>query len=603
MLNEDVGIRIRNGEAPSSAAFSTLPGMLLHSGDQYRKPDAFKFKRNGQWIDVSTDEFLLRVEELFFALRALGIKTGDRVALVSENRLEWAIADYAALSAGAITVPIYPTLSAPQIDALLTDCEPSIVFVSNSDLLQKVWAARSGLRIRYVVVFEPGIHQPGVMHLEALYNIGRQRSYDYPDEFRRAALSVDPGQVATIIYTSGTTGVPKGAMLTHRNLVSNILATGERLPLAASDLSLSFLPLSHVFQRHVDYASMKAGTSIAYAESALTVAEDMMAVRPTFAAGVPRFFEKIYGRVFSEVSRGSSVMRAVFDRAIQIGREHLRTGRSPLSYRAADRVVFSKIRARLGGRIRFFITGGAALEKEIAEFFWAIGVPIYEGYGLSETSPVIALNGPGVARIGSVGRVVGDQEVRIAGDGEILVRGSNVMLGYYHMERETAVALAGGWFHTGDIGEFDQEGFLKITDRKKDLIVTSGGKNVAPQPIENRLKLIPYFENVVVIGDRRNFVSALIVPNYDALEGYARNRKIPFHDRKELIHLPEIRELAMSEIRRRTEDLSDFEKIKKIAFLENRLSIGEGELTPTLKVRRFTIEKKYQAAIDALYAA
>jgi len=601
MLNEDGSILTRDAETRSSSLLSTVPGMLLHSVDQYRKPDAFKFKRNGEWINVSTDEFLLRVEELFFALLALGLKPCDRLAILSENRLEWAVADYASLCLGAITVPIYPTLSPPQIEALLVNSEPAVVFVSTADMVQKLKSVRPSAR--YVVAFDPDVYQPGVMRLNALYEMGRQSTYDYPGEFRRTACAVNADQVATIIYTSGTTGIPKGAMLTHRNLTSNVFATCERLPLTPADVNLSFLPLSHIFQRHVDFASFHGGATIAYADGLTSVGEDMTAVRPTFAAGVPRFFEKVYARIWWEVSRGPAVRRALFEKALTIGRSHAETGRVSLAYRAADRVVFRKIRERLGGRIRLFISGGAALEKEITEFFWAVGLPIYEGYGLTETSPVITLNGPGFARPGSVGRVVGDQELRIADDGEILVRGSNVMKGYYRLERETAEALDGGWFHTGDVGELDVNGFLRITDRKKDLIVTSGGKNVAPQPIENRLKLIPYFENVVLVGDRRKFVSALITPNYEALAAYAHKNGIRFDKPAELLREPEIYQLAMNEIGRHTQDLSDFEKIRKIAFLEKAFSIDDGELTPTLKVRRFTIEKKYRAAIDQLYAA
>src|SRR6266581_3147271 len=320
MLNEDAGILVSDAAAPPLPAVATVPGLLLHSGDQYRKPDAFKFKRNGQWFDVSTDEFLLRVEELFFAITALGVKPGDRVAILSENRVEWAVADYAALCAGAITVPIYPTLSASQVEALLRDCEPSIVFVSNFALMEKVCAARSALSIGHVVAFEPGAYPPEVMRLDALIDMGRQSTYDYPGEFRRAALAVDADQVATIIYTSGTTGVPKGAMLTHRNLVSNVIGTGEMLRLVPADVKLSFLPLSHIFQRHVDYASVHAGTTVAYAESVTSVAQDMLGLRPTFAAGVPRFFEKLYARVLTEVSRLPAVRRAIFERAVEIGR-------------------------------------------------------------------------------------------------------------------------------------------------------------------------------------------------------------------------------------------------------------------------------------------
>jgi long-chain acyl-CoA synthetase len=602
MLNEDGGILIKDAEAGSSTGFSTLPGMLLHSADQCRKSDAFKFKRNGQWINVSTDEFLLRVEEISFAVVRLGVKPGDRIAIMSENRMEWAAADYAGLCVGASIVPIYPTLAAPQVEALIRDSEPVLVFVSTAELLEKLSSVRQRLSVRYIVAFEPGVDQRGVIRLDALYEMGRQSIRDYPGEFRRKAGAVDPDQVATIIYTSGTTGIPKGAMLTHRNVISNILGTTERLTLTPTDVSLSFLPLSHIFQRHVDYASLLAGTTIAYAGSFASVAEDMASVRPTVAAGVPRFFEKVYARILWEVSSGPAARRAIFERALKIGRAYVETGNRPLAYRVADHVIFRTIRERLGGRIRFFISGGAALEKEIAEFFWAVGLPIYEGYGLTETSPVITLNGPGITRLGSVGSVVGDQQLKIAADGEILVRGSNVMKGYYNREQETREAFDGGWFHTGDIGEFDTDGFLHITDRKKDLIVTSSGKNVAPQPIENRLKLIPYFENVVLIGDRQKFVSALITPNYDALAAYARKHGIAFDSPAELIRRPEIYDLAMSEIERYTQDLSDFEKIKKIGFLDKEFSIDAGELTPTLKVRRFAIQKKYQAAIDQLYA-
>ena len=601
MLNEDAEILVRDGNTPASATISTLPGLLLHSADQYRKPDAFKFKRNREWTDVSRDEFLLRVEELFFGLRLLGLKRGDRAGILSENRLEWAIADYAVLCAGAATVPIYPTLSTKQVEVLLRDSAPQIVFVSSEILLEKVLAIRENLPIRYVIAFDAGVDHPEVVPIETLYDIGRSMTAVHPGEFRHSATAVGPEELATIIYTSGTTGVPKGAMLTHWNLVSNILATGERLPLQPSDISLSFLPLSHIFQRHVDYACFYAGATIAYAETGATVSQDMLQIRPTFAAGVPRFFQKIYTRILAEAGQGR-VRKAIFDKAIRIGREHSQSGRQSLAYRAADRLVFQKIRARLGGRIRFFISGGAAMERHITEFFWSVGLPIYEGYGLSETSPVITLNGPGAVRLGSVGRTVGDQEIRIAEDHEVLVRGSNVMRSYHHLEHETAEALAGGWFHTGDVGEIDADGFLTITDRKKDLIVTSSGKNVAPQPIENRLKLIPYVENAMVVGDHRHFISALIVPDHEAIAGYARAHRIQFGSPSELLHRREIYDLVMNEIEQRTQDLAPFEKIKKIVFLEQEFSIDSGDLTPTMKVRRSAIEKKYESTINQLYA-
>src|SRR3989454_2102130 len=443
MLNEDAGILIKDAETAASLGFSTVPGMLIHSAVERRKPDAFKFKRSGQWVNVPTEEFLLRVEELSAALLALGINPGDRIAIMSENRLEWAIADYAALSISAITVPIYPTLSAPQVEALICDCEPALIFVSTAELLEKVLSIRHRLPTASVVAFEP-IGNSDVMHFDTLYELGRRSMERCPREFRRKACAIDGDQVATIIYTSGTTGVPKGAMLTHRNLISDVLATSQRLPLQPADVGLSFLPLSHIFQRHVDYASFYAGSTIAYAESIASVIDDMAAVRPTFAASVPRFFEKVYARVLSQISRGPAIRRAIFNKAVRIGRAYVWTGKKTLAYCVADRMVFDAIRERLGGRLRFFISGGAALDREVAEFFWAVGLPVCEGYGLTETSPVVTLNGPAAARIGSVGRVVGDQELQIPEDGEILVRGSDIMKGDYKMPGETAEAPARG---------------------------------------------------------------------------------------------------------------------------------------------------------------
>src|SRR5262245_7826578 len=602
MLNENVGILERDDD-DASLTISTLARLPLKAAETYRKPHAFKFKTNGKWVSLSHDEFLSRVEELFFALRAFGIRSGDRVAIMSENRVEWALADFAALSAGAITVPIYPTLSTTQVKALLDDCRPKVIFISTAELLQKLQIGSPQFAARYVVAMDPSIRESSVLRLEALYDMGKQASDDYPGEFRRSVLAVGAEDVATIIYTSGTTGIPKGAMLTHRNLLSNIAATRAVLPLYPEDTSLSFLPLAHIFQRHVDYASVDAGATIAYAENLNAVQDDMLEVRPTFAAGVPRFFEKIYALVFSEVARAPAIRRAIFEKALRVGKDSLASGQHTLAWKAADRVVFQTIRQRLGGRIRFFISGGAPLQREIAEFFTAIGMPVFEGYGLTETSPVITLNGPGASRIGSVGKPVRSIEMRLAPDGEILVRGESLMKGYFGMERETADALESGWFHTGDIGEIDADGFLKITDRKKDLIVTSGGKNVAPQPIECRLKLIPYFENVVLVGNGRKFVSALVVPNYDGLARLANAHKIKFDSPAELARNREIYNLVMAEIERRTTDLADYEKVRKIAFLGGQFTIDGGELTPTMKVRRLEVERKYKNDIDGLYAA
>ena len=575
----------------------TVPRLFLRFTDTFRKSTAFLVKDQGKWIGVSTDEFALRAEHLFFGLRALGIRPGERVAILSENRLEWPLADYATTAAGAITVPIYPTLAPAQIEYVLKHSGATIVFVSTDEQLEKVLSCRACLpNIKFIAAFDP-ISRPGAMRIESLLRIGRQISFGEAAEFRRSILEVEAEDLATIIYTSGTTGVPKGVMLTHKNLISNVLATSALLPLTPDDLELSFLPLSHIFQRHVDYAALYAGSTIAYEGNPAAVADDIVEVKPTFAAAVPRFFEKIYGKVMAEVERTAPLRRRIFNHAIRVD------GQSRLLHHVADRFVFQKIRARLGGRIKWFISGGAALERSIAEFFLTVGVPILEGYGLTETSPVVTFTAPGELKLGRVGKPVGDVEVRIAPDGEILVRGSNVMKGYYGQERDTAEALRDGWFHTGDIGRFDEEGYLRITERKKDLIVTSNGKNVAPQALENRLKLIPYVDNVVVIGDRRNFVSALITPNYDALVAYARARAISFGNPRELIRHAAIYDLVMSEIDRRTRDFASFEKVKKIAFVDREFTIAAGDLTPTLKVRRAEIERKYHAEIEQLYAA
>jgi len=583
---------------------STIPKMLLESAGRCPKPNAFRYKHGEEWIDVSTVDFLSRVEELFYGLKSLGVRVGDRVAILSENRLEWAISDYAVQSLGGIVVPIYTTLSAEQVEHLLLDCEANLVFVSTLELLEKVVTARKRLReLKYLVIYDSNAYQPGVVRLDTLYKIGRDAVVENATEFRDEVARRRADDVATIIYTSGTTGVPKGAMLSHNNLMSNIQATAEILPLSAEDVQLSFLPLSHIFQRHVDYAAFRAGASIAYAENLTTVGANMLEVRPTFAAGVPRFFEKMRSRILSDVEAGPAIRRLVFQWAMRQGFRAVRRGRFGLAHALAERLVFRKIRERLGGRLRFFISGGAALEREVAEFFFAFGLQVLEGYGLTETSPVIALTAPGQAKIGAVGKPVGDMEVKIAEDGEILVRGSGVMKGYFQMPIETGEALRDGWFHTGDIGVLDEDGFLTVTDRKKDLIVTSTGKKVAPQPIENRLKLVPYFENVLLIGDRRSSLSALIVPNITAIETYARNRKIDFATHSDLLRHPEILDLALREIAARTTDLANHERIFRVAFVEKGFTVESGELTPTLKLRRAFIEAAFRKQIDELYAA
>ena len=371
----------------------------------------------------------------------------------------------------------------------------------------------------------------------------------------------------------------------------------------SDDVELSFLPLSHIFQRHVDYSAFYAGTTIAYAEDPTAVADDLPVIRPTFIAAVPRFFEKVRAKILTEVQRQTLTRRTAFDWAFKHGVRAFRSGRRGAAYALADRLVFRKIKERLGGRLNWCVSAGAPLEKEVAEFFFAVGIPVLEGYGLTETSPVITLTSPDQVRLGSVGKPVGDVQIRIADDGEILVRGSNVAKGYFGKPQETAEAFRDGWFHTGDVGRLSPDGYLEITDRKKDLIITSTGKNVAPQQIESRLKLIPYFDNIVVIGDRRSFLSALIVPNMDAMLAWARSQSLAFNDPFELLNRKEIHDLALREIDKKIADLAEFERIRKVAFLESVFSVDSGELTPTLKIRRSIIESKFRDRIDKLYAA
>jgi long-chain acyl-CoA synthetase len=430
-----------------------------------------------------------------------------------------------------------------------------------------------------------------------------------PKAFDETALAVRPDDVASIIYTSGTTGLPKGVMLSHGNFVSNTKALDAVTDFVHTDTILSFLPLSHVLERMTTFSFLYKGASIAYAESIDTVAENLLEVRPTIMISVPRLFDKIYAKVMDNILTQSIVKRRIFFWALRVGKKcsakKLRHEPIPRSWEVqrnlAAKLVFSKILEKTGGRVKFFVSGGAPLSKEVAEFFHAIGIIILEGYGLTETSPVLTCNTFEKLRFGSVGPVVPGVEVKIAPDGEVLARGPNVMKGYYKKEAETREAMEGGWFHTGDIGFFDADGFLVITDRKKDLIVTAGGKNVAPQPIENLLKSNPYIANAVVVGGSRKFISALIVPEFEKLEAYAREHAIPHKDRADLCAKEEIREFMLAEVNRATPDLASYERVKKVALLDRDFDIESGEITPTLKVKRSFVEKKYKALIDALY--
>jgi len=590
----------------------TLVELFFSSIDRFRRnPVAMRVKRGGRWEEISYDTLLERVETLSLGLIELGVRPGDRVGILSENRPEWAIADYACLAACCSDVPVYPTLPASHIEYILRDAGAVALFVSNHDQLNKILEIRANLpALQHIIGFDDGLEGSGVLSLESVYQRGRL-VMDRVPAWRQAALEAGPEDVATLIYTSGTTGDPKGVVLTHGNITSNVVAGLEVLPLREGDECLSFLPLSHIFERMAGhYCMMQSGTVINYASSIDAVAAEMEERRPTVVLSVPRLFEKIHSRVMENALAGSAIKRRIFFWARGVGERwvdyELSGRRVPaglaMAYALARRLVFSKLQARVGGRLRFFVSGGAPLSPEIAKFFFAAGLPILEGYGLTETSPVITVNHPGRTRLGTVGPAIPGVEVRIADDGEILTRGPHVMKGYFNKPDATAELIdADGWLHTGDIGELDEDGFLKITDRKKDLIVTAGGKNIAPQPIENLARSSKFVSSAVMIGDRRRFPSMLIVPNFDKLVEWARQRNLLFADVAALTALPEVQEKMEREVRKTLRNLAQYEMPKKFLFLPRDFSIESGELTPKLSVRRRAVEKNFQREIEALY--
>ncbi|MHB8055716.1 MAG: AMP-dependent synthetase/ligase [Candidatus Aminicenantales bacterium] len=588
----------------------TLPEIFLNAIRSYPKPDFMKVKRNDAYTDISMDEFGSAVRRLALGLHEIGHGPGAKLVILSENRPEWTITDFANLCLGGITVPIYTTLTGEQVKYIIDDCDAEIVAVSTLFQYQKLAAILADLpKVKHVVIFQPTAPAPGVLTLADLQERGRGVEAARPELFEEIVRGVQPDDEASIIYTSGTTGVPKGVVLTHANFVGNIVSVAKIIEFSASDTTLSFLPLSHVLERMVSFTYIYKGCSIAYAENVETVAHNLLEIRPQIMVSVPRVFEKIYSRVMDSVLSSSGLKRKIFFWGVGVGKA---VGQKKLAgkpvgpvlkfkHNLAAKLVFSKILEKTGGRVRFFVSGGAPLSKDIAEFFYAIGLVILEGYGLTETSPVLAVNTFEALRFGTVGKILPGVEVKIAPDGEIMARGPNIMKAYYKKPAETRDVFENGWFKTGDIGFIDADGFLTITDRKKDLIVTAGGKNIAPQPIENVLKTNPYITNAVVIGDRRRYVAALIVPNFEKLEEYAKFVKIPYRDRTELVRNDQIVSFLRSEIERATPNLASYERIKKIAILDHEFDIERDEITPTLKVKRNIIENRYQELIEGLY--
>ena len=589
----------------------TLCDLFYGAVQEFAKPDHLLYKKDGAWRKVSAAELLRAVDELSLGLRALGVERGDRVAILAENRPEWALADLATLTAAAVDVPIYATLTAAQVLYILKDSQATVVLVSSAAQAQKVAGVRAQAKALVHVIRMDEEAVPGTLPLSEVREKGRAALAADPAAARTRAATVSADDVATIIYTSGTTGDPKGVMLTHRNIVSNVEAAIAAFPVfGPRDLALSFLPLCHIFERMAGhYMMLSRGVTIAYAESVEAVPANMAEVRPTVMCSVPRLYEKMHARILETVAAEPRLRQRVFRWAVDVGLQAFRhrvgktrpPARLRLQRALAERLVFARIKKRVGGRLKLFVSGGAPLSREIAEFFGAVGLLILEGYGLTETSPVITVNRPGDFRPGTVGRPLDGVEVRIAPDGEILTRGPHVMKGYFKKPEATAEAIdKEGWFHTGDIGLLE-DGFLTITDRKKDIIVTSGGKNIAPQPIEGALKRSPLIAEVVMIGNERNFPAALVVPKFDALEKWAREQGISFASREALVADPRVVDHYDRTVKELTKDNAQYERIKKIILLPREFSIETGELTPKLSVKRRVVEQKYKDMIDRMY--
>jgi long-chain acyl-CoA synthetase len=613
---------VRSGPAAGERpAVNSEPDTLIAVYDRAvgrEKAGLLNYKRGGAWQAISASEVAERVRAAALGLHALGVRPRAHVGLLSENRPEWTIADLGVLNAAAADVPIYATQAPKQVAYILNDSGAEVMFISGVAQYERVKDCLAEVpRLKYIVAFDEFTTDDGrVLSFDELLQRGRELDEARPEMFEQLRGEVTPDDVATLIYTSGTTGEPKGVMLTHRNLVSNLLASGRTFHIAEEDVILSFLPLSHVFERAALYLYLYHRATIYYAESVDAVSANLREVRPHFMTSVPRMFEKIYARTMEQAEAGGALKAAMANWAVGVAREwaaRVSQGQAAgwwldLKRRVALKLVFSKWHAGMGGRLKHFISGGAPLALDLAQVFYGAGLPILQGYGLTESAPVITANTPDANRLGSVGRPIAGVEVKIAEDGEILASGPNVMRGYYNKPEATAETLRLGddgriWLHTGDVGRLDADGFLYITDRKKDLIKTSGGKYIAPQPIENAIKQSRFVNQVVVIGEHRKFPAALVVPQLDALKSYAALKGIPYESESELLTHPKIVDLIERQVEKFTPDLGHFEKIKGVALVGRELTVEGGELTPTLKVKRRVVAEKYKDVIDRLYAA
>ncbi|HZM87378.1 MAG TPA: long-chain fatty acid--CoA ligase [Blastocatellia bacterium] len=594
----------------------TLVELLKHAVAASPDREALRFKQDKVWVGITAQRLLERVRNVALGLYSHGIRKGDRIAILAESGPLWSITDYAVLSNGAVNVPIYPTQTPHQVEYILRESEPKLLFVSTARQLRRVDEALKKFPNLRIVPFQPTAEGENLISFNSLEEEGARLSAEQPELYEAISSDVLASDLASVIYTSGTTGEPKGVLLTHSNVTYNALASGTFLQVEPGGVMLSFLPLSHIFERMVLYLCLYRGVQINYATGIETVASDIQDVHPTLMSTVPRLLEKIYARMQKNAADGGRLNKRIFEWSLDVARRRaqLTTMGKPLTpllelqFEIADKLVFAKLRDAVGGKIRRMVSGGAALPSELALVFTGAGIPVLQGYGLTETSPVIAVNTLEHNRIGSVGRLLPGLEAKIAEDGEILTRGPHVFNGYFNKPEETAVAFTDEvvkserWFKTGDIGLFDADGFLFITDRKKDLIKTSGGKYVAPQMIEGMLTQSEFVEQAVIVGDKRKFVSALIVPDFERLRAWGKDQGVSTTNRQELIADRRVVDMIKADVNRLTRELADYEKVKRIGLLAEEFSIDGGELTPTLKVKRRVIEEKYGALIESLYS-
>lgn len=593
---------------------ATISELFVQAVERFNGSRAFCHKHAGRWVDVSHQEALRRARNVAVGLHALGIRKSEPVLLLAENCLEWILADLGTLCCGAADVPLYQNSSPAQVEFIARETMARLAFVSDAQQLEKLEAVRGQLpNLERIVMFAeaPGSGiGPRLTTLSELESRGEELARREPELFGSLCRKSGPGDLATIIYTSGTTGTPKGVMLSHANIVSNVIATHEALGIGmGTEIALSYLPFTHVFERNNVYGYLYAGISLCIAQSLNTVAADMVEVRPTIMANVPRMFEKIYQNIMVTASGGSALRSALIHWCVATGLRYAelshRREQVGLGLRArqllADRILFRHLRRRMGGRMRYLVSGGAPLSADIAYLFLAARLPVYQGYGLTETSPVVAVNPSKANRIGTVGKPVPGVQVRIAEDGEILVKGPGVMRGYFSREAETQAAFADGWFKTGDLGRLDPEGYLSVTGRKKDLIKTSGGKYVAPLHVESLILSSRFVSQAVVVGNERKFPSALIVPNAEMIKRYAALKGISAADYAGLLRHPQVIDLIERQVAKYTVSLPQYEKIKRIALLEREFSTEGGELTLTQKLRRQAVESKYRSLIDSMY--